>query len=71
MNPSFRPPPPIANTQREAMYSEFMADPEKNNVRALSQRYGLSIKRVDAILRLKGLEKDWRKVRGVFLPLFI
>ena len=40
-----------------------MANPEGNSVRALAERYGLSIKRVDAILRLKGLEEHWKKVR--------
>jgi len=39
-----------------------MADPEANSVRSLAGRYHLSIKRVDAILRLKGLEKSWIKV---------
>lgn len=62
MNPSFRPPPPISDAQRETMYVEYMKDPEANSVRVLSQRYNLSIKRVDAILRLKGLERAWRKV---------
>lgn len=38
-----------------------MKDPEANSVRELAQRYHLSIKRVDAILRLKGQEADWIK----------
>ncbi|KAI0778765.1 hypothetical protein BD413DRAFT_511586 [Trametes elegans] len=38
-----------------------MFDPVHNNVRALAQQHGLSIARVDAILRLKGLEDHWRK----------
>ncbi|KDQ63174.1 hypothetical protein JAAARDRAFT_29182 [Jaapia argillacea MUCL 33604] len=38
-----------------------MEDPEKHSVRALSQKFGLSLKRVDAILRLKGLEAHWQK----------
>ncbi|RXW17044.1 hypothetical protein EST38_g8818 [Candolleomyces aberdarensis] len=61
MNPSFRPPPPISDAQRETMYKEYMSDPQANSVRVLSQRYNLSLKRVDAILRLKGLERAWRK----------
>ncbi|KAH6917095.1 eukaryotic mitochondrial regulator protein-domain-containing protein [Coprinopsis sp. MPI-PUGE-AT-0042] len=61
MNPSFRPSPPISDVQRDAMYNAYMADPMKNNVRTLAQRYGMSLKRVDAILRLKGLERDWAK----------
>jgi hypothetical protein len=63
MNPSFRPPPPISDSQREKMYREYVADPDYNSVRALSQRYNLSLKRVDAILRLKGMERAWKKVR--------
>lgn len=43
-----------------------MRDPEKFNVRVLAQRHGLSIARVDAILRLKGLEEQWRKVSYAF-----
>ncbi len=39
-----------------------MANPEANSVRNLAGRYHLSIKRVDAILRLKGLEESWIKV---------
>ena len=40
-----------------------MGNPEINSVRSLAGRYHLSIKRVDAILRLKGLEESWIKVR--------
>ncbi|TFK26676.1 hypothetical protein FA15DRAFT_667149 [Coprinopsis marcescibilis] len=61
MNPSFRPPPPISDAQREVMYSMYMSDPEMYSVRALAQKYNLSIKRVDAILRLKGLERAYTK----------
>jgi len=46
---------------RRAIYEEFMEDPIQNNVRVLSQRYNLSLKRVEAILRLKGMEKAWIK----------
>jgi len=38
-----------------------MSNPEANSVRELAGRYHLSIKRVDAILRLKGLEESWKK----------
>jgi len=38
-----------------------MANPTVNDVRLLATRYGMSIKRVDAILRLKGLEAHWEK----------
>ena len=60
MNPTFNPPPPLADTVREEIYKQYMKDPKNNNIRVLSSTYGLSIKRVDAILRLKGLERSWK-----------
>ena len=62
LNPSFKPPTPVSNTLRNTLYQSFMANPEANSVRNLAGRYHLSIKRVDAILRLKGLEESWTKV---------
>lgn len=62
MNPSFKPPPPVSDAIRTAIYKSYMADPIANDVRALSQKYHLSLKRVDAILRLKGMEADWVQV---------
>ncbi|KAG6868570.1 hypothetical protein C0993_001017 [Termitomyces sp. T159_Od127] len=61
MNPSFKPPPPVSDAVRTAIYKSYMADPIANDVRALSQKFHLSLKRVDAILRLKGMEADWSK----------
>ncbi|KAG6831323.1 hypothetical protein H0H92_011238 [Tricholoma furcatifolium] len=65
MNPSFKPPPPISDSTRTSIYELYMKDPVANDVRALSQRFHLSLKRVDAILRLKGMEADW--VKGMTL----
>ncbi|KXN88945.1 37S ribosomal protein S35, mitochondrial [Leucoagaricus sp. SymC.cos] len=61
MNPSFQPPPPLSDALRQQIYNEYMTDPVKNNIRVLSQRYHLSLKRIDAVLRLKGLEHSWYK----------
>ncbi|KAJ7103024.1 eukaryotic mitochondrial regulator protein-domain-containing protein [Mycena belliarum] len=61
MNPSFKPPTPISDAVRTRMYVDYMMDPETNNIRALSQRYHVSLKRVDAILRLKGMEEAYLK----------
>ncbi|PPR06602.1 hypothetical protein CVT24_001787 [Panaeolus cyanescens] len=55
------PPPPISDQQKQLMYDLFMADPMKNRVRRLAKQFNISLKRVDAILRLKGLENDWKK----------
>jgi hypothetical protein len=38
-----------------------MKDPLKNSVRTLASHNHLSMQRVDAILRLKGLEEHWKK----------
>jgi hypothetical protein len=62
MNPSFKPAPPISDAIRQEMYIQFISDPVENSVRQLSLRYNISLKRVDAILRLKGLEHSWYKV---------
>jgi hypothetical protein len=39
----------------------YMTDPERYNVRALSEEHSISIKRVEAILRLQGMEAAWIK----------
>src|SRR4051794_23140792 len=62
-NPSFKPPPPLSDALRSEIYKSFMDNPKENNVRELSARYNLSLKRVEAILRLKGLEAHWIQVR--------
>lgn len=62
LNPSFKPPTPVSDALRNTLYKSFMANPNANSVRSLASRYHLSIKRVDAILRLKGLEESWIKV---------
>jgi len=59
MNPSFIPPIPVSNTLRTTLYNAYMADPLQNDVRELARKYHLSMKRVDAILRLKGHENAW------------
>ncbi|KAF7347394.1 hypothetical protein MVEN_01495200 [Mycena venus] len=61
MNRSFKPPVPISDATRSRIYADYMADPETNSIRALSQRYHVSLKRVEAILRLKGLEAAFVK----------
>lgn len=62
MNQSFVPPPPISDALRESIWEEFVEDPHTNNLRTLSEKHGLSLKRIDAILRLKGLESAWKEV---------
>ncbi|KAH7886196.1 eukaryotic mitochondrial regulator protein-domain-containing protein [Phlebopus sp. FC_14] len=61
LNPSFEPPVPLSNALRSRLYWDYIADPQANSVRALASKHNLSIKRVDAILRLKGMEEAWLK----------
>ncbi|KAI0029487.1 eukaryotic mitochondrial regulator protein-domain-containing protein, partial [Vararia minispora EC-137] len=61
LNPTFRPPVPISDEVKSHIYLLFMRDPKTNSVRALSEKYHISMKRIDAILRLKGLEQHWKK----------
>lgn len=44
-----------------------MSNPAVYTVRKLSERHSISLKRVDAILRLKGLEEHWKKVSNDFI----
>ncbi|KAG8903307.1 hypothetical protein FRB99_003466 [Tulasnella sp. 403] len=60
MNPHFKPPPPTSDSLRQAIFDAHVRNPELNSVRELSQRFGLSLKRVEAIIRLKGLEVKWK-----------
>lgn len=62
MNPSFKPRPPISDAQRQTIFDAHAAHPELNSVRALSEHFGISLKRVEAIIRLKALEFKWKQV---------
>jgi hypothetical protein len=62
MNPSFKPPPPLSDSLRTYIFDMHMADPEANSVTKLSSRFGISKKRVEAVIRLKALEAEWKLV---------
>ncbi|KAF9225354.1 hypothetical protein BS17DRAFT_872690 [Gyrodon lividus] len=62
LNPSFKPPTPLSDAFRSQLYRAYMINPEVNSGRALAARHSISMKRVDAILRLKGMEEAWKKV---------
>lgn len=62
MNDTFKPPPPISDKSKDEIYKLYIQNPRKFNIRVLSGAYGISLKRVDAILRLKGMEESWTKV---------
>jgi len=58
MNPLFKPTPPISNFAKDEIYRMHMDDDRKWTPRQLGMEYNISIKRVEAILRLKHLEKE-------------
>jgi len=58
MNPLFKPTPPISNVAKEEIYRLHRADTTKWTPRQLGTKFNISIKRVEAILRLKHLEKE-------------
>ncbi|KAF9997446.1 hypothetical protein BGZ80_002256 [Entomortierella chlamydospora] len=58
MNPLFKPTPPLSDTAKEEIYHFHRSDTAKWTPRQLGMKYNISIKRVEAILRLKHLEKE-------------
>ncbi|KAG8839386.1 hypothetical protein FRC18_011497 [Serendipita sp. 400] len=61
MNPSFKPPPPISDKMRTQIFGLYTQN--NHNEEWLSAKFGLSVSRVKAILRLKKLEQLWVKNR--------
>jgi hypothetical protein len=75
-NPTFNPPPPLHNDLKESIYEAFVRKvkvkpymdlenrvdlDEEVIVRELAQQYHISMARVRAIVRLKALERRWKK----------
>ncbi|KAJ2853517.1 hypothetical protein J3B02_003104, partial [Coemansia erecta] len=56
LNPFFRPRPPVSDSVKEAMYADYLRAPETFTPRFLGEKYAISIKRVEAILKLKAIE---------------
>ncbi|KAJ1871667.1 hypothetical protein LPJ55_003730 [Coemansia sp. RSA 990] len=56
LNPFFRPRPPVSDKIKEAIYSNYLEDPVQVTPRFLADKYGISIKRVEAIIKLKAIE---------------
>ncbi|KAG8862906.1 hypothetical protein FRB96_000324 [Tulasnella sp. 330] len=61
MNPSFKPRAPISDVQRQIIFDAHAEDQNLNSIRVLSERFGISLKRVEAIIRLKALEFEWKQ----------
>jgi len=61
LNPTFKPPPPLSDALRNSIFGAWLRDPNVNNPRRLAAQYGISIKRVEAIIRLKSHQKSLGK----------
>ncbi|KAG0227412.1 hypothetical protein BGW42_002967 [Actinomortierella wolfii] len=66
MNPLFKPTPPISNAAKDEIYKLHRSDVNKWTPRQLGTKYNISIKRVEAILRLKHLEQEM--IQEGFIP---
>lgn len=58
MNPAFDPPPPVSQRYKDALWQLHSKDPVTFNMRLLSERFGLTLERTHAVLRLKALEAE-------------
>ncbi|KAI8825800.1 eukaryotic mitochondrial regulator protein-domain-containing protein, partial [Fimicolochytrium jonesii] len=61
MNPFFKPKSPLSDATRTDIFSKYLSDPSAWTPRALAEKFGLSIVRVQAILRLKALQQQMEK----------
>lgn len=61
MNPSYKPPPPISDAQKEVMFQLYLSHRLENGPRRLAKRFNMSLKRVNAIIRLKLVEKNFEQ----------
>ncbi|KAJ2817717.1 hypothetical protein IWW50_006069, partial [Coemansia erecta] len=57
LNPYFQPRAPVSNEVKEALYKDYLADPVRSTPRLLAEKYRVSIKRAEAIIKLKAIEK--------------
>ena len=70
-NPEFRPPPPLADSVKESLFATWRSDPVEWTLRKLSIKYGISMERSKAIIKLKSiqteLEKNGFRINKVYL----
>ncbi|KDN42094.1 hypothetical protein RSAG8_06952, partial [Rhizoctonia solani AG-8 WAC10335] len=70
-NPTFKPPPPLSDVVKSSIYDRYLkalqpaaskSDSHAQTLRTLSEQFGISIARVEAIIRLKEYERQYQKV---------
>ncbi|KAJ2158134.1 hypothetical protein GGF46_004006 [Coemansia sp. RSA 552] len=61
MNPFFKPRKPVSDAKKEQIYAKYLENPLMFTPRVLGEKFSVSIKRVEAILKLKAIEKHMVK----------
>ncbi|CAE6401107.1 unnamed protein product [Rhizoctonia solani] len=70
-NPTFKPPTPLSDVVKTFIYDQYLkvlqpavskSESHAQTVRTLSEQFGISIARVEAIIRLKDYERQYQKV---------
>ncbi|KAI9255693.1 eukaryotic mitochondrial regulator protein-domain-containing protein [Phascolomyces articulosus] len=57
-NPLFQPRPPLTDATRQEIYETYTENPEDWSIRKLATKFGISMRRVEAVLKLKETEKQ-------------
>lgn len=57
-NPLFKSQPVLSDNAREIIWEKIMKDGE--SIKAVSAEFGVDIRRVAAVVRLKEVERDWQ-----------
>lgn len=66
LNPTFRPLAPLADATKTRIFNTYVHNILQPNatdavvVRAISEKFGVSMDRIRAVIRLKELEKSWK-----------
>ncbi len=66
LNPSFRPLAPLADATKTRIFNTYVHNIIQPNatdavvVRAISEKFGVGMDRIRAVIRLKELEKSWK-----------
>ncbi|KAL1920950.1 mitochondrial 37S ribosomal protein mS45 [Calcarisporiella thermophila] len=58
MNPLFKANAPLSDKTRETIYQLYTNDPTRWTPRHLAQKFNISIRRAEAVIKLKNLERD-------------
>ncbi|PWN51342.1 hypothetical protein IE53DRAFT_386296 [Violaceomyces palustris] len=61
LNPAFNPPPPLRQSVKDEIWAQHTSNPARWTVRALSEKFNIGLVRMEAVLRLKALENEFKE----------